>query len=70
MRRWLVPLGATTVLAVVAEPLLGIHAHWPTGASAALGVVGGLALALGAKALGEAGLQRPDADQADGGPVP
>jgi hypothetical protein len=60
VRRLVAPLGAVTVLAVVAEPLLGIHGHWPPGASAALGIAGGLALAFGAKALGETGLQGPD----------
>jgi hypothetical protein len=65
VRRWLRPLGAATLLAVVAEPLLGVHGHWPTGAAAALGVVGGLALGFGAKALAQAGLQRPDPSPPD-----
>jgi hypothetical protein len=69
MRRLLGPLAGATALAVVAEPVLGIHGHWPTGAMAALGLVGALVLAFGAEALAEAGLQEPDAgERGEGAP--
>ena len=66
MRRWLPACVALVGLALAAEPVLvGVHGHWPIGTSALLGVGGSLLLALGAKALGRAGLQRPDAGGAE-----
>jgi hypothetical protein len=67
VRRLLAPLAGLTVLAIVAEPILGVHGHWPTGAMAALGLIGALILAFGAEALAEAGLQEPDPGERDEG---
>jgi hypothetical protein len=53
-------------LTVAAEPILGIHGHWPLGSAALLGAGGSVLLALGGKALGRAGLQRPDTADGDG----
>jgi hypothetical protein len=66
MSRRLAGCVALTVLAVVLEPVLGVHGHWPIGTSGAVGVGGSLLLALGAKALGRAWLQEPDAGGMDG----
>jgi hypothetical protein len=60
MSRRLVGSVALAVLALAVEPLLGGHGHWPAGTSVLLGLGGSLLLTLGAKALGAAGLQRPD----------
>jgi hypothetical protein len=60
MRRFLGALVAAAAAVTVAEPMLGVHGHWPVGFSAALGLGGAVLLALSAKALGDAGLQRPD----------
>jgi hypothetical protein len=60
MRRFLGALVAAAAAVTVAEPMLGVHGHWPVGLSAGLGLAGSLLLALSAKALGAAGLQRPD----------
>jgi hypothetical protein len=67
MRRGLLATVVITLLAVAAEATLGIHGHWPLGTGGLLGVGGSLLLALGAKALGGAGLQRPEREDAEGG---
>lgn len=66
MSRRLLGCAFLAALALVAEPALGIHGHWPVGISALLGLGGSLLLALGAKALGAAGLQRPEAGDVRG----
>lgn len=65
MSRRLVGCAALAALALAAEPLLGVHGHWPAGTSVLLGLGGSLLLTLGAKALGAAGLQRPDPGDAE-----
>lgn len=60
MRRLLAALVAAVVAVTVAEPVLGVHGHWPIGLSGVLGLAGSVLLALSAKALAHGGLQRPD----------
>jgi hypothetical protein len=55
----LTPVLVLAALLLAAELALGGHAHWP-GIALALGLVGALGLAFGAKSLGALGLQRPD----------
>jgi hypothetical protein len=65
MRRWLAACLVLAVLAVMVEPVLGIHGHWPVGTAGLLGAGGSLLLALSAKTLGRAGLQKPDAGDSE-----
>jgi hypothetical protein len=65
MRRWFARGAWLAVLTLAAETALGIHGHWPVGTALLLGIAGSLLLAIGAKALGRAGLQRPESGEAD-----
>ena len=49
----------------VAEPVLGMHGHWPIGSSGVLGLAGSVLLALSAKALAHGGLQGPDPEDGE-----
>jgi hypothetical protein len=66
MRRRLAVLVAAVAGVTIAEPVLGVHGHWPVGLSGVLGLAGSVLLALSAKALGHAGLQRPDPADGEG----
>ena len=65
MRRLLAALVAAVVAVTVAEPVLGMHGHWPIGSSGVLGFAGSVLLALSAKALAHGGLQGPDPEDGE-----